>query len=205
MSIVSCRCHKKARPTKRTRGAPARPVPQRIGTGEVTSGNSSNSGASGSTLTVGMPGEGGRRLRTEASSAHTPPFSVSSSILAVRTGSGRSSESNSSSLMDQPVVPVSMIATVGAPSATGWPLTTSRATRHAYLRSGARGRRSTIGTAVPSRRSMSGDRDSSIRRLRKSKRMLTMSVCSSKVGRRTRGPRALTSPTKMAPDPPFPW
>eukprot|EP00966_Prymnesium_polylepis_P061586 1429047-Prymnesium_polylepis.1 len=131
--------------------------------------------------------------------------------------------------MDQPVVPVSMIATVGAPSATGWPLTTSRATRHAYLRSGARGRRSTIGTAVPSRRSMSGDRDSSIRRLRKSKRMLTMSVCSSKVGRRTRGPRALTSPTKMAPawrsrkgvwptrrglgrrargsapDPPFPW
>ena len=88
MSIVSCRCHKKASPTKSTKGSPPRPVPHRIGTGEVTSGNSSYSGAAGSISTGEMPGEGGLRRRTDASSAQTLPPSVSSSIRDVCTGSG---------------------------------------------------------------------------------------------------------------------
>ena len=55
-----------ASPTKSTYGVPPRPVPQRMGTCDTISGNSSYSGAARLASTDGMPVGAERRRRTEA-------------------------------------------------------------------------------------------------------------------------------------------
>ena len=170
-----------------------------------TSGNSSYSSLDSGTGEAGTPGDGGRRFLMDASRATVEPRPRSvgpNSIRASRHCAGSSPESKRSSEMLMPVVPVSMMATIGRDALMTSPLTTSRCTLTAYAATGAPRLRRSSSLRASSEGGMSGTRESSIRRFTKSKRSDAMSVCSSSVGL-MRGKRRLASPRNTAPPPPL--